>query len=253
MTITLAILLSSFMVKASEPNPILELDSSSGLDELCTNVNTLSQEYAAFDFITKGTTTSGKATLTLDIHTYFEELSTDERKEVMETALTTVNSSNNISSRAKTRIYNFIANQDEVVTSMVKQLSTDVNADFATAYSWFKPFTGGISTILGFMCFAIFIFLAFTIVVDLAFLAIPAVTVFCTKENGERRFVSKEAAFAMAEAEREPNSGKSYFSIYARKKILQFAVLAICLLYLVTGKIYLLISWFIDAYQGFLI
>lgn len=234
-------------------NPVLELNSASGIDELCTNVNKVSQEAASFNFITKGTTNAGKTKITLDMSTYSSEaVSSEERRDIIETALTTVNDSNNISGQAKTRIYNFIANQDTATSSLVRQLSNDVNADFATAYSWFKPFTGGISTVLGLVSLGIFICLTFMILVDISFLVIPGVqyALSSTTDGKKAKFVSNEAWLALQEVEKEAQSGKSALGIYFKRKAVQLIILSVCLLYLVGGKIYTLIGWVIDSFQG---
>ena len=247
------VILPSFRVNAGIINPVLELNSSAGLDELCTNVNSISQEVACFDFITQGTTTSGKTKITLDMITYSSDaLTSSERQDIMETALTTINDSNSISGQSKTRLYNFIANQDTATASLVRQLSNDVNADFATAYSWFKPFTGTISTLLGISALVIFTALAFMIIVDLSYLTIPLVRYWLTKDDGKARFVSNEAKIAIEEAEKDSSSGKTYLGVYLKRKSVQLAILSICLLYLVGGKIYVLIGYIIDSFQGFL-
>ena len=45
---------------------------------------------------------------------------------------------------------------DKSTSNLVRQLSNDVDADFAGAYMTFKPFTGVVGWILGLICLSIF-------------------------------------------------------------------------------------------------
>lgn len=250
-----AIMLSPFTVKATGVNPVLEVNSSAGLDVIASEVNKLSQEYGRFDFIKIGVVSqTNKPKVELNMSSYRSNaLTSEERKEIMETALKAVNDSDNLSGQSKTRLYNFIANQDVATSSLVRQLSNDVNADFANAYSWFKPFTGGLSTFLGIMAMLIFTLLGIMFIVDISYLTIPMVQLVLNKQNGDKaKLVSAEAWLAIQEAEKD-GSGKSYLSIYLKKKTWQVCVVSICLLYLVGGKIYYLIGWIIDVFQGFVV
>lgn len=255
-------ILSPFTVKADDSaEPVLEVGSSAGLDDLCTEVNKLSQKYGSFDFIKHSTTGGGVHKISLNMTDYRSDaLTSDERSEIMRTALNAVNKSSNLTGQAKTRIYNFISNQDEATSSLVRQLSEDVKSDFANAYSWFKPFTGFLSTFFGFISMAIFAMLGIMIIVDLSYLTIPFIRYWldcsAVDETGKKadkpRLVSHEAWIAVQESEKVENSGKSSLGIYMKKKVWQLCVVAICLLYLVSGKLYNLIGWFIDAFRGVL-
>lgn len=177
-------------------------------------------------------------------------LDSDEKKEVMTAILTDISKSE-LSQNVRLRFYNFVAEQDESVSSLVRQLSNDVNADFATAYSWFKPFSGTVSTILGFLAIVIFVALGLMITIDLAYLVIPPFRSAISKtDNSKPNWVSNEAYKAILEAEKSEGKSKSTMWLYLKYKSTQMIILGICLLYLINGKIYSLVAWIIDSFSG---
>lgn len=235
-------------------NPLLELKSSRGIDDICTKVNRVSQERCSFNFMGKGSASNGNTTVVLNMKEYTGDLvSAEDRKEIISTALEAIKDSNNLAQYDKNRLYNFIESQDNATASLVRQLSTDVNANFASAYAWFKPASGPLSTFLGLLALALFIGLTTSIIIDLSYLIIPLVHWALTSASKEEKpkIVSNEAYLAVQEAEKNSNANKTtYLAIYIRKKAFQIVILAICILYLAGGKIYNLISWVIDAFQG---
>ena len=263
-----AILLSPFKVEAktdknggdAEANPTLVLSYNSGeassimkyvdkvnnaTDNLC-NVSLLT-------FINDGETVKGgncSGTLTLDF-TEYTNLDQSDKSEVMKTLLDNIKSSG-ISTVASNKIYNFIQSQDESTASLVRQLSNDVSADFAEAYMMFKPFSGVLGVILG--CFSIIIFVTLTlmILVDLSYITIPLIRDYLTQPQGKPKYVSNEAWYAVKEVESESNTNKNTLTVYFKKKSSQFFILSICILYLLSGQIYILIGNAIDMFRGIL-
>lgn len=189
-------------------------------------------------------------TITIKMSEYIK-LEQANKQIVMEEALTGIQNSK-ISSSNRNKIYNFIASSDETTSSLVRQLSNDVNADFAEAYSLFKPFSGVLGTFLGVISLLIFILLGITIVIDLAYINIPAIQLALTNPSKEEKpkLVSIEAVNAIKEAETKPE--KNAMTSYLRMKTKQFIALGICLLYLVSGKLYVLIANIMDYFQGVL-
>lgn len=177
-----------------------------------------------------------------------------EKQEVMEIILTGIDNSQ-LSQISKSKIYNFVSNSDKSTSNLVRQLSGDVRADFASAYSSFRPFTGVLGWILGVFTLLIFIILGLTIVVDLAYIVIPFVQNGLSNENASAkpRFISPEAWNAVRVAEQSIGSNyREPVGVYFKSKTKQFIAIGICLLYLVSGKIYDLIAMVIDMFQGFL-
>jgi hypothetical protein len=173
----------------------------------------------------------------------------------MTIALDTINNSQ-ISKMNKTKLYNKVAELDESVSSLVRQLSDDVKADFASGYNMFKPFSGVLGTILGVLCLAIFIMLGLTIIIDIAFITLPFLQIALTDRIEQKKkvsIVSNEAVKAVEAAHN--SSGTEYINpmgYYLKHKVKQLIALGICLLYLVSGKIYYLMAQIIDLFQGWL-
>lgn len=186
--------------------------------------------------------------VSIDISSY-NALSANDKKDCMTSVLKAINSCG-LPSNVRLRLYNFVADQDQSTAAAVRNLSNDVNADFATAYSWFKPFSGTVSTILGLLCILITVFLGLMIVIDVAYLSLPPFKAALDKTNGEKpKFVSNEAYKACLEAEKG-ESKAPVIGIYLKLKSVQIILVSICLLYLVSGKIYSLVAWIIDSFSG---
>lgn len=184
----------------------------------------------------------------------YRKLSEKNKQTVMQQALNAVTNAENVSRTNKNKIYNDICALDESTSALVRQLSDDVNADFNTAYGYFKPFSGVIGTLLGGISLAIFVLLGLTIVIDLAYITIPALQLALgkteEKNGGKPKFISIEAIDAVKEA--ESKAGQEYtnpVSKYFHSKTKQMIAIAICLVYLVSGNIYNLIGSIIDYFN----
>ena len=183
----------------------------------------------------------------------YKKLKNSEQQKVMQIALDTIHNSN-ISRVNRNKIYNELCELDTTTSSLVRQLSSDVNADFAKAYKYFKPFSSPIGILLGLITIAVFVLLGITGVVDIAYITIPFVQVFLGKlsQNERPRFVSLEAANAIKEM--ESKAGQEYVNplgLYFKAKIKQYIALAICVLYLISGQIFTLVSQWIVYFTGF--
>lgn len=188
------------------------------------------------------------------VMTRYNKLANSEQQKVMQIALDGIYNSD-ISRTNKNKIYNELCELDSTTASLVRQLSSDVRADFANAYSWFKPFSSPIGTLLGVLTIVIFISLGLTAVIDIAYIVLPPFQMFLGKvSKGEKTIlVSLEAANAVKEA--ESKSGQEFvepLSVYFKSKIKQYVILAICIIYLVSGEIFNLISSWIDYFSGVL-
>lgn len=185
----------------------------------------------------------------------YNSLSETKRERAMEMALLAISNSS-LPTKERNRLYNFVAEQDTAVSSMVRQLSSDVDADFARGYGWFKPFSGTLSTAMGFFAILTCSLLGVTIVIDICYIAIPPFQMFLgalgkNKDRPRPKFVSHEAYTSVNEAE----TGSEYrnaLSIYAGKKIKMFFAVALCLLYLSSGNIYKVVAWVMNALEGLL-
>ena len=189
-------------------------------------------------------------TIKIDKSSYSKK-NQEAKQDIMHIALSTINNSG-VSRINRVKIYNFIADLDTSTSSLVRQLDDDVDADFADAYMTFKPFTGVIGWVLGCLCLSIFIFLALTISIDIAYIVLPIVQIWLFNEEKQKaKFVSIEAQKAVEMAAKSEGSNYSNpMSFYFKHKTKQFIAIAICILYLVSGKIYTLIATIMDSFMG---
>lgn len=182
----------------------------------------------------------------------YNGLKQNEKEAVMELILNGIDNSQ-LSQISKTKIYNFVSNSDEATANLVRQLSSDVKADFGSAYSSFKPFTGVIGWILGILTLAIFLILGLTIAFDIAYITIPIIQNWLSQSNEsvKPKFVSLEAWNAVKAAEASIGTGyREPMAIYFKAKTKQFLALGLCLLYLISGQIYNVIAMIIDMFNG---
>lgn len=240
---------------SAKPTLTISSDGSDGasLRLYCNDVN----EVAGFDFITNenaertvGTEIHYEYVITLDMLTY-NSLTQTKKTTIINYALSGINDYT-LTTMTKNKVYNFIESQDETTSSLVRQLSDDVNADFAEAYTMFKPFSGVLGLVLGIFTLAIFVVLTLTILTDLSYIVLPIVRDFLTKSDSKPKFVSNEAWYAVREGDKDTSGNVNVLLLYFKKKSMQFAVLALCILYLVSGEIYSMIGNFIDAFRGIL-
>ena len=166
-------------------NPVISISTppqgeNQKIKTMCNNVNNELISYFGYTKKTEGVAnflsydeTKDRSTvvyinITVDMASY-KTLGQSEKQKTMEIALKAVQDSN-ISRTNINKIYNGIADLDSSTSSLVRQLSNDVEADFADAYSMFKPFSGVVGTILGVLALSIFMLLALTIIIDLAYI-----------------------------------------------------------------------------------
>lgn len=249
------VLLFPFLDVCCGANPRITISEPPSADmnkmkDLCAQVNTMSD--VGFDFLTYNSD-SGDVTIEINMAKY-KDLSQKGRQRLMQLTLSAVQNSE-VSRTNRNKIYNFIADEDVAVSSLVRQLSDDVRADFAGAYSYFKPFSSGLGIILGILVLAIMTALGLTIVVDLSYITIPWVQLaFEEKKKHQKPWgVSIEAWKAVEEA--ESKSGSDYvnpLSVYFRSKSKQMVAISLCLLYLVSGQLYNFIADVMDYFRGLL-
>lgn len=199
--------------------------------------------------------TAGTDTISITINMIdYNKLQQKNKQFVMQTALDAVHNCD-VSRTNRNKIYSFIADTDESVSSLVRQLSNDVTADFAGAYSSFKPFSGTLGWILGMISLLMFILLGLTISIDIAYINLPFLQLMLGDASSQKKpkFVSLEAWSAVKESESKAGQEfKSPLISYMKTKTGQFVAIFICLLYLVSGQIYTLIANVMDMFQGFL-
>lgn len=261
----------NLVVSADTTNPIISIvnppsqdaSTSSGfIKTTVESINTTIHDNNLFlsnvasvanpDFLIYSYDSSSKVVnITLNMNEY-NKLSSKNKQAVMQYALDGIYNSQ-ISKTNRNKLYNALCKQDETTSSLVRQLSSDVTADFGHAYEYFKPFSSPLGILLGIIAFIIFILLGLTLLIDIAYITLPLIQEWLTKTDGTARFVSLEAANAVKE--QASKSGTEYVNpmgIYLKSKSKQYIAIFICLLYLLSGKIYTLLANFMDYFSGFL-
>lgn len=178
-------------------------------------------------------------------------LTVDVRRDFMETALLSTKESG-LGTQVKNKVYNFIANQDSTTSAAVKFLMSDASADFATAASWFKPFGSVFGVLLGLLSLFIFMFIGLSITIDIAYMVLPGVRVMIEGGmSGKPKWISREAFSAVKESEEgmQNNNYKGYMGIYFKRRVPSILAMSIALGYLISGEIYSIIVYIVDAFS----
>lgn len=180
----------------------------------------------------------------------YSDLDMEEKREFMRVALAATKETS-LGVQQQNRLYNFIYGQDNAVSAAVRYLQSDTSADFVAAKEWFRPFSSPLSTVMGVLCLLIFIFMGFSIIFDIAYLALPFFQGLL--ERGEERKrpigVSREAWAANREVETDERH-RGVFSIYLGKRIPALILMSLCLGYVISGYIYDIVIYFIDAFSS---
>lgn len=232
----------------------IELDDTKALSQIqedakkkCEDKNTDSKVSLNKDFIKFVEGSSSRITCDMD---WYTGLTVVSQRIVMREWLDTINTSN-MSSKDKARLYNFVAEQDESVSALVRELSDEVNSDFASAMSWFQPFKGPINTILGIIAILIITFTVLTTLIDLAYLSLPVIRSALEGNKTDRpKLVSNEAYITVQESEAVREG--SYLGRYFRHRIGMMVMLMLALAYLCSGEIYMFVAGIIETIQHIL-
>ena len=183
----------------------------------------------------------------------YNRLSTNEKIAVMEIVVDKLERSN-ISTIYRTKMYNFISKNDETTANHVRQLSKEMKADYTRAYLFLRPFSSAFGVVLGVATILIFASLTFSIVIDLSFLTIPILQCFILGSDTETKpkFISIEAwnALKLCESASKSNEHKSLVGVYFSKNTKELIAISICLLYLVSGKIFDLVASLMNMFNG---
>lgn len=177
----------------------------------------------------------------------YNKLDKKQKESFMSDILSRLNSSS-MGANAKNKVYNFVASQDPAVTSALKYLQTNTNADFVEAKNWFDPASKPISIALGVLSLLIFLFLGAGIVMDLSYMILPGMQLILERgESNKKPFgVSLEAWKATREA---MDTNENTLSIYLKRRIPVIILVSIALGYLITGGFYDMIMYIVDAFS----
>lgn len=178
----------------------------------------------------------------------YNKLNNAQKKDFMAITLNQIKKSS-LGVQPRNKFYNFVYNVDNQVAKAVDQLSMSASADLATASSWIRPFSGGISTVLGLIAMGIFILIGFTVLLDMAYIALPPLQALApgdgkTGGKGSKVF-SHVARQAVLE---EESTGRNAVWIWMTRKFVQIILVAIVLMYFIMGQLYPTIAQFMSAF-----
>lgn len=173
---------------------------------------------------------------------------------------------NRFSDADRQAIYNEIKdNCGQANAAMVAALFQDTKADMFSALRIFQPFNGIVGTILGVCVLALIILLIGSTALDMAYINFPIARNFMygkDKEGGDKGGAKKpwgvtaDAWSVVNECEGGGGSGgdgkyKNANIAYFKRRILTYIVVAIMILYLLSGQLAGLIGWLMNLVSGF--
>lgn len=178
----------------------------------------------------------------------YRSLSKDDQRKTMSFALKTIKESQ-LPSKVKTKVTNFIADQDRTVADSIQALNSDTSSELSSGYAWFIPFASPFSTVLGVLAIMIFVFLTVSLVVDVAYLTVGIFRQFLENGEGRPKFVSGEAWETAREVDMSLQSGtyKDYLVVYFRKRMSILILTSLVLAYLISGQIYGIFTTLLDV------
>ena len=150
-----------------------------------------------------------------------------------------------------------LQNKEGIGSKFLNTVLQDTKPDFVTASKWYKPFSGPISTALGFLSIAIMGLIGIVMGCDIFYITIPPVRLFVEDKGGEgkietSKFFSHAAIHAVKTVEEGSGDGanKQALGIYFKSRVFELILLAISLLYLVNGQLWTLVGYILDLLSG---
>ena len=150
-----------------------------------------------------------------------------------------------------------LQSKDGVGSKFLSTVLQDTKPDFVTASKWYKPFSGPIGTLLAFGSIIAMGLIGIVMVCDILYITIPPIRLFVDDQgNSEKMQTSKIFSHAAIHAVKTVEEGgsdkanKHALGIYFKSRVIELIILAICLLYLVNGKIYDLVGYILDLLSG---
>lgn len=170
---------------------------------------------------------------------------------------------NKITEDTKTTWLQNLQQCNGVGSQLMNTILQNTKPDYATANRIYEPFSGVVGTALGLGAILIMAFLGVTMVLDLSYIGIPAFRLMLNGDGengkGKPKVISYEAVSAVEAAEGGAGGGgqngstnKVAVGLYFKKRVIMLVILGICLLYLIQGQIFTLVSWILDLVSGFL-
>ena len=178
----------------------------------------------------------------------------DAEREKASKELTATINSWGLSSDASQKIYDDLKGEDRLNISDATLLSlifSETRADLSGAMGIFSPFQGTLGLVLGIGVVLIIIMLLLSTVMDLVYIGIPMVQNALDGKDAKNPFGVSRDAYMLVKQQGEKNEGGNIYVQYLKKRIVTYIILAICILYLISGQIAGIIGWLLDLVSGF--
>lgn len=250
-----------FFVVSAETNPCIILDNitasdESGISSIVSSCNNKFKKDYGSGILSYSVNYTVNTGTTVQVSFYlsdYNRLNSDDKYDVMETILTEISNNKSLSTSNRNRFYSFIADCDGMVSKTVRQLNSDITADFNWSYNAIRPFTGKIGSFLGLIATTMFIIMGLSLAVDMFYISNPMVQNFfnseflkMNKSGGKPKLISLEAYKAVLESE-EASEYKSPFYSWFRHRIAIAIASGVCLLYLISGQLFDIVSVILDT------
>lgn len=185
-------------------------------------------------------------TIEFDI-TYYKSLNYTERRNLMEQMLKSVSDSS-MNNKQRSKIYNFISDQDTEISRPIRMMQTNTNLDTVRAGSIIKGAFPVFNIILGLLVVITFLGVILSTVVDMLYISIPFLQS-ADAQNGRftasaKRCVSSTARMAV---DLGNEKGKSGLGFYAKKRAGVLLVVSFVLLLIMTGHMWDLLLMVADS------
>lgn len=157
-----------------------------------------------------------------------------------------------------------IQNECGMGSEVLAAVLNDTQPDYVSAGKIWQPFSGPVSTLIGVLAIAMMSLLGVTMALDIFYVCVPAFQMVLdgdteagqqsSTSQGLSKIVSKAARDAVKETQGGSGNAdtKSQIGTYFKKRWKELFVVGFCLLYLVQGQIWSLVSWLVNLVSGVL-
>ena len=190
--------------------------------------------------------------------TAFADLSDKEQSKATSEMLQTV-AAWQLDSKSVTKLADELEKSSNIVFTKADAVAILFNngADIMSALTWFMPFQGGFSTVLGVGVIIVICLLLASTVLDLVYIGLPtarmAMNANAESKDKEIPFGISTDALRIVQQQTQTGDGKNQGSPYLqyfKKRFLTYIILAVCILYLLSGQIGGLISGLLNLASG---
>lgn len=195
----------------------------------------------------------------------FSRMESDEQEKAITDLANWLNSeTHGLTTESKQAIIDEVRDtSDEAANLMIPVIFEGSEADLFTAFKFFQPFAGPLGVVLGVGVIIIVVLLMASTVFDLVYIGVPVMRNYLTTKQEEKTGnamakpwgITNDAFSAINETEATlQNSDGKYknaYVTYFKRRAFTYIILAICILYLMSGEIVGIISWLLNLVSGF--